>query len=140
MIGPGFLDNQINSVGLPPFFQDCGFVQKHFSRGFANWGLFPGVLINQKKFPVQIKNEAATVVQGSFKNRVATCIEPWIEKSGYISKRKIGGGLRDGFHHTEPAGDHRGGEGDGRKPLALLENKVQRPERQSNERDAKDRN
>ena len=29
MIGAAFLDNQINRVGLTPFFQHRGFVQKH---------------------------------------------------------------------------------------------------------------
>jgi len=51
MIGPAFLDNQINRVGLTHF-SSTALRSKHVDRGIAHWGLFLGLLIHQKKFPV----------------------------------------------------------------------------------------
>jgi hypothetical protein len=71
-------DNQVNCIGLSPFLQHRFFIQEKIDWGSAEWSGFLEVLINKKELPIQIKHEAAAVVERSFENRIAACDEMWI--------------------------------------------------------------
>src|SRR5207247_11286303 len=100
--------------------------------------LFFWVLIHDRKFSVQIKNKATAVVERSFKKHFALFIQPRIEKAAQVGERKIGSDSSDAFHHAKPGGNHGDAQGDSRKFLALLEDKIKGHQRKRDKRDAGD--
>src|SRR5436309_2418409 len=105
------LNNQINSLGLAPFFQDSVLIKEDIERPGAERSLYLWILIHERKFPVQIKNQTTALVERSFKEHFAFFIQPPIEKPAQIGKRKIRSDSSDVFHHAKPGGNHRDTQG-----------------------------
>src|SRR5947208_13929486 len=89
VVRPALLHNQVNRFRFFPFFQNVLSLQEKIGRNRANWRFFPGVLINKKEFSVEIKNQAAAVVQWTFEDRLAGCLQPWIEIPLHVCEREI---------------------------------------------------
>src|SRR6266540_3607084 len=111
------LNDQINSPGLAPSLQNCVLIKEDVDRRCAEWSLFLWILIHERKFPVQIKNKAAAVIERSFKEHFVFLIQGRIEVAAEIGQRKIRSDSSDAFHHAKPGGNHCDAQGDSRKFL-----------------------
>src|SRR5437870_335687 len=90
VVRPALLHNQVNRFGFFPFLQNVWFLQEEIARNRANWRFLPWVLINKKEFSIEIKNKAAAVIQRTFEDGLAACLQPRVQVTRYIGERKIG--------------------------------------------------
>src|ERR1041384_7199807 len=126
MIDPILIDDQVNILGIAPFFERAVFVEKNVDLRFAHGRLPFRVLVYEVKVSLEIKNEATAVLQWAFEENFGRGFGAGIEKLSEIGERKIRRHPRDAVDHTQARWHHGDNHDGGRKFFALPENEVER--------------